>query len=83
MAGKEFHCCFKQYQLICLGKDEKSRHENRGWFSWGWIFKRLTVVEGRVCWSNPHLTSIPQDGKVILANLNTVIKLLYQKHKVN
>lgn len=40
-------------------------------------------VGGRVCWSNPSLISIPQDGKVILANLNTVIKLLYQKHKVN
>lgn len=40
MAAKEFHCCFKQYQLICLRKDEKYRHENCGWFSWGWIFKR-------------------------------------------
>lgn len=79
MAGKEFHCCFKQYQLICLGKDEKSRHGNRGWFSWGWIFKRPVWGGG----SNPRLISIPRDEKVILANLNTLIKLLYQKHGVN
>lgn len=59
MAGKEFHCCFKQYQLICLGKDEKSRHGNRGWFSWGWIFKR--PVWGGGCAGAIHV-SFPFPG---------------------
>jgi len=35
------------------------------------------------CRSNPHFISLSQDEKVILANLNPVIKLLFQKHGVN
>lgn len=38
---------------------------------------------GRACQSNPRFISISQDEKVILANLNLVIKLLFQKHRVN
>lgn len=67
MAGKEFRCCFKQYQLISLGKDEKSGHGNCGRFSLGMDSKEAGVG-GRVCQSNARLISIPQDAKVILAN---------------
>lgn len=34
-------------------------------------------------WSNLNFISIPQAGKVILANLNLLIKPLFQKHRVN
>lgn len=34
-------------------------------------------------WSNLNFISIPQAEKVILANLNLLIKPLFQKHRVN